>query len=97
LARGICFRWHNAGLKGFDSPTPVLGQILPCGFVAFDQGDPLGAHPVFDCLLASDGIADILKHFEVHQSIDLVLLGEPLDFSRLVLRYSPSDVVGSPV
>jgi hypothetical protein len=93
-ARGICFRWRDGGLEGFYGLAPVIGQVVPSWVVAFDRGDALRAHPVFDGFLAVDGVADQVKFFEVHEAIDFVLLGKALDFACLVLRDSPLDVVG---
>jgi len=94
LARGICFRGDYHGLEEFDGLAPVGGEVVPGGVVALDQGDAAGANPMLDFFLAVDGGADVVKHLEIHQPIDLVLLGETGDLSCLVLRDAAGDVVG---
>src|SRR5271157_2718650 len=59
-----------------------------------DQCDALGAVPAFDLFLAADGVANQSKLLVIDEAIDLVSLGEALDFACLVLCDSPVDVVG---
>jgi hypothetical protein len=45
-------------------------------------------------LLPVDGLADVVEAFEVHETIAVVLAGEAVEFSALVLAHTAVDVVG---
>jgi hypothetical protein len=41
-----------------------------------DQRELLLAAPALDLFFASNGVADIVESLEVHQAIDIVIIGE---------------------
>ena len=84
----------TTGLKSSIGFTPVVGKLVSRGVLPLNQCDAFGAIQSFNLFLAANGVPDELKQLEIHQPIDFVTLCETLDFARLVLFYSPLDVVG---
>jgi hypothetical protein len=55
---------------------PLCAQVFPLGIHRDDQRDFLDSQPSLDLLFALDGVAYVVKAFEVRQAVDLIFRGE---------------------
>ena len=75
--------------RAFPNPQPNH----PSWIVLLNERKLLTAKPAFDHLFTANRISDILKSFEIHQSVDLVLTGEPVYVTVLVLHNAPKKII----
>jgi hypothetical protein len=92
LCSFACKRTRLARDLQFRSLSPALGQVLPCRVLRLNHRKAFSACPGLDLLLAGNGVSDLMKRFVVHEPIDVVSLGEAVDFTAFVLG-SPEDAV----
>jgi hypothetical protein len=76
-------------------------KVFPTGIGGFDQGDLLVAGPVFEVLLAGDGVEYVLEVLVIDESVDLVTrcmrsrAGFAVSSDAFVETVSDSDVEGT--
>jgi len=78
----------------FDFFSPALGQVLPRRVLRLDQRETLSARPRLDLLFAGDCVSDLVKDFVIDEAIDVVSLGEIVDFTAFMLQGAPEDAFG---
>ena len=76
--------------------VPLRAQVLPLGIHGDDQRNLLDSKPALDSFLAFDGVAYIVKAFEIRQTVKLVLCCETGAALEFVLTHSADEAVCDP-
>jgi hypothetical protein len=77
----------------FDSFSPALSQVLPHRILGLDQRQPFRPRPRLDLLFSCDGVSDLMEGFVISETIDVVSLREPVDFTALMLEHTPVEAI----
>jgi hypothetical protein len=70
-----------------------LEEIFPIRICGDNRSDLPRARPMFDIVLALDGISNIIKFFEIDESLQSMALGKAFDESGAMFEYPPDEIV----
>src|SRR6266849_281360 len=72
--------------------TPAISQVLPSRVHSFDQGKSLRTRPRLYLFFANKSVVHVLEGLVIDQPVNVVLLCEAFDFTRLMLQRAVVDV-----
>jgi len=90
----------NPGHDGAVSQHPAMQsdervvEVIPIGIHCMDEPHLPGARPMFDCLLALDGITDVVEVLIIDETFQPVAFCESLDDSFAVLERAVRQIAG---
>jgi hypothetical protein len=71
-----------------------IEKVVPIRIRCNDRSDFPSSWPMFDVVLALNGIADIVEPFKVNECFQPVLLSEAVDKPGTMLEHATNEVVG---
>jgi hypothetical protein len=91
--------WNNfTSWPGLSRPSTSLlrdnlEEIIPIRILRDNQSDLPRPRPMFDIVLALDGISDIVESLKVNESLQSVPFRKALDKSGSMFEHAPDEIV----